>query len=231
MSDRPAIRILLVDDHEMVREGIARIIGSQPGMEVVAQASGVVEALRLRGTPVDVIVLDVSLPEGDGLTHIPRIRRAHPDARILVLSMQPELPYAPRSLEAGASGYLMKGSPPSALIDAIRTVAAGRRHLSSQVSEALASRAAGRSPLSPRELEVLRHLAGGETVTEIATRLHLSVKTVSTFKSRLQTKLGVSSFADLVRYADAAGLTGVPAAVTTGDGPLTDDDSLERALD
>lgn len=211
----PRIRLLLVDDHPIVREGLATLLAANEDLEVVAQAGTLAEALALADTPIDVCVLDVALPDGDGISAIPVIRRAWPGASVLVLSMQPERPYAARSIEAGAHGYVTKGAAPSELARAIRAVAAKRRHLSDYAKELLSQRddAAGTTArLSARELEVLRRLSGGESVSEIAHGLGISVKTVSTFKSRIHEKLGLESIADLIRFADRTGISGIPAA-------------------
>lgn len=220
----PCIRLLLVDDHPVVREGLATLLASNEDLEVVAQAGTLADALALADTPVDVCVLDVALPDGDGISAIPAIRRTWPGASVLVLSMQPERPYAARAIEAGAHGYVTKGAAPSELVRAIRTVAAKRRHLSDYARELLLQRADATGTtvrLSPRELEVLRRLAGGEAVSEIAHGLGISVKTVSTFKSRIHEKLGLDSIADLIRFADRTGISGVPVGART-DAPWSD---------
>lgn len=209
------IRLLLVDDHPIVREGLANLLVAGDDIEVVAQAGTLAEALSFADRSIDVCVLDIALPDGDGLSAIPTIRRTWPDASVLVLSMQPERPYAARSIEAGALGYVAKGAAPSELLRAIRTVAAKRRHLSDYAKELLSEReheAGATGRLSPRELEVLRRLSGGESVSDIARGLGVSVKTVSTFKSRIHEKLGLDSIADLIRFADSVGISNVPTA-------------------
>ena len=213
---RSPIRLMLVDDHPIVREGLANLFANEADLTVVAQAGSIAEAIEHRGTELDVILLDVALPDGDGLSAIPTLGRAWPEAAVLVLSMQPERPYAARSIEAGALGYVAKGAAPSELVRAIRTVASGRRHLSDYARELLTGRAdpeADEHRLSPRELEVLRRLAGGESVSDIARSLSVSVKTVSTFKSRIHEKLGLDSIADLIRFADRTGISGAPVEV------------------
>lgn len=202
------IRLLLVDDHPIVLEGLRRILDAQPDLTVVAEAGTVTDALRLRGQEVDVVCLDVALPDGDGLTHLPTVRRTWPDAAVLIMSMQPEQPYAARAIEAGASGYVPKGCAPSELVRAVRVVASGRRYLPPGAGADEDQDAAALAALSPRELEVLRLLTNGHSVTEIGRLLHLSVKTVSTFKSRVHAKLGIPSLAELVRYADRVGIGG-----------------------
>lgn len=210
-----SIRVLVIDDHPIVREGIVTLLDGHDDVEVVGQAGTLAAATAMRGLPVDVIVLDVVLPDGDGVTAIPRLRRTWPGSRVLVLSMQPEVPYAARSIEAGASGYVAKGSAPSELMKAVRAVAGGRRHLSASARESLSrSNEPDVSRLSPRELDVLRRLADGESVTTIAEALAVSVKTVSTFKSRIHLKLRLDSFAELVRFADENGISTAPQART-----------------
>jgi DNA-binding NarL/FixJ family response regulator len=214
------IRLLLVDDHPIVREGLANLLGSSGELEVAAQAGTLEEALSCADLPIDVCVLDIALPDGDGLSAIPTIRRTWPGIGVLVLSMQPERPYAARSIEAGALGYVAKGAAPSELQRAIRAVASGRRYLSDYAREVLSQREAevdATGLLSPRELEVLRRLSGGESVSDIARGLGISVKTVSTFKSRIHEKLGLASIADLVRFADHSGISGAPSASVAED--------------
>jgi two-component system, NarL family, invasion response regulator UvrY len=205
---RYPVRLLLVDDHPIVLEGLRRILSAQPDLTVDAQAGSISDALRLRGQEFDVVCLDVALPDGDGLTHLPTIRRTWPQAAVLMVSMQPEQPYAARAIEAGASGYVPKGCAPSELVRAVRVVASGRRYLPAGAGGPAAGDLDALAALSPRELEVLRMLAEGRTVTEIGHLLHLSIKTVSTFKTRIHAKLGIPSLAELVRFADRAGIGG-----------------------
>lgn len=215
------IRVLVIDDHPIVREGLVTLLDEQDDVEVVGHVGSIIEAVALAHRPVDVVLLDVVLPDGDGITAIPRLRRTWPGSRVLVLSMQPEVPYAARAIEAGATGYVAKGSAPSELLAALRAVAGGRRHLSAAARESL-----GRSTdhdvarLSPRELDVLRRLADGESVTTIAEAFDVSVKTVSTFKSRIHLKLRLDSFAELVRFADEHGIS-TTAQARIGTGPTT----------
>lgn len=207
------IRVLVIDDHPIVREGLVTLLEEQDDVEVVGQAGSLAEAVALANRAVDVLLLDVVLPDGDGVTAIARLRRTWPGSQVLVLSMQPEVPYAARSIEAGATGYVAKGSAPSELVAAVRTVAGGRRHLSAAARESLGrSTDPDVSRLSPRELDVLRRLADGESVTTIAEAFEVSVKTVSTFKSRIHLKLRLDSFAELVRFADEHGISTTPQA-------------------
>ena len=207
------LRVLLVDDHAIVREGLLRILeGAGAGWQVRA-AGDAFEALRLlREAETDVALIDLSMPGMGGLDLIRRVRSEHPQLRVLVLSMHPEEQYALRALKAGAAGYLRKDCAAAELVGAVRKVAAGGAF----VSDLLASMAvqglqrAGVVPwhaqLSDREMEVLRRIAAGERLTDIAAALHLSIKTVSTHKTRIQNKLGLGSTATLIRYAIDKGL-------------------------
>jgi DNA-binding NarL/FixJ family response regulator len=197
------IRVLLADDHEIVRDGLKRILGAAGDVQVAGEAANGDQALALvKANDYDVALLDMSMPGLAGLDLIRRIRIEKPKLRILVLSMHGEQQYATRALKAGASGYLTKDSAAGQLVGAIRKIAAGGVHVSEAAAAGLVS--AERAPhqaLSDREFEVLRLLAGGRSPTEIAAQLHLSVKTVSTHKAHIQQKLGLSGTADLVRYA------------------------------
>ena len=197
------IRILLADDHEIVRDGLKRILGAAGDLEVAGEASSGDQALALaRANDYDVAMLDLSMPGLSGIELIKRLKAEKPKLKLLVLSMHAEHQYAARALKAGASGYLTKDSAAEQLVGALRKVAAGGLHVSEAAAASLVS-SGGQSSrtLSDREFEVLRLLAAGLGPTEIGERLHLSVKTVSTHKARIQEKLGVSSTAELVRYA------------------------------
>ena len=197
------IRVLLADDHEIVRDGLKRILAATNDVQVTAEAASGDAALALvKAGDFDVALLDMSMPGLSGIDLIKRIRVEKPKLRILVLSMHGEQQYAARALKAGASGYLTKDSAAEKLLGALRKVAAGGVHVSEAAAAGLVS--AERAPhqnLSDREFEVLRLLAGGRSPTEIAEQLHLSVKTVSTHKAHVQEKLGLGGTADLVRYA------------------------------
>lgn len=198
------IRVLLADDHQIVRDGLRRILDAHPEFEVAGEAPGGDEALALvRAQDYDVAVLDMSMPGLSGLDLVKRLKAEKPRLRILVLSMHGEQQYAARALKAGAAGYLNKDSAAEQLVGALRKIAAGGVHVSDVAAASLVA-GAGAAPhaaLSDREFEILRLLAQGLTPTEIGERLHLSVKTVSTHKSRAQDKLGVAGTAELVRYA------------------------------
>jgi DNA-binding NarL/FixJ family response regulator len=197
------IRVLIVDDHQIVRDGLRRILSAHADLEVADEAGDGDAALALaRANDYDVAVLDLSMPGLSGIDLIKRLQREKPALKLLVLSLHAERQYAARALKAGASGYLNKDSAAEQLVGALRKVAAGGVHLSDAGAASLvAAQRAGARELSDRELEVLRLLAEGLGPTEIAERLHLSVKTVSTHKARAQEKLGVAGTAELVRYA------------------------------
>ena len=207
------IRVLLADDHGLVREGLRGILAQGADIEVAAEAANGDEVLALvRKQDFDLALLDLSMPGLSGLALIKRVKAEKPKLRILVLSMHGEAQYAARALKAGASGYLTKDSAASQLLGAIRKIAAG----GVQISEAAAARligdaAAGDAPLhdtlSDREYEVLRRIVAGATVTDIAEALNVSVKTISTHKARILQKLDLAGTADLVRYAIEHGLT------------------------
>ncbi len=196
-------RIVLADDHKIVRDGLKRILAAVPEFEVAAEAADGDELLKLaKAADYDVAVVDMSMPGLSGLALIKRLKTEKPKLRILVLSMHGESQYAARVLKAGASGYLNKDSAAEQLVGALRKVAAGGVHIGEAAAASLV--AAEKSPheaLSDREFEVLRLLVDGLGPTEIGERLHLSVKTVSTHKTRILEKLSLGSTAELVRYA------------------------------
>ena len=204
------IRVLLADDHKIVRDGLKRILAATADIEVAAEAADGDEVLRLvRAGDHDVAVLDMSMPGLSGPALIKRLKEEKPKLRVLVLSMHAERQYAARVLKAGASGYLNKDSAAEALVGAIRKIAAGGVQISEAAAAQLIGTAQDESPhekLSDREYEVLRHIVAGRTVTEIADALNLSVKTISTHKARILQKLNVGGTAELVRYAIEHGL-------------------------
>jgi len=203
------IRLVLADDHAIVREGLKRIVGDVSDFEVAGEAADGGEVLqRVRELEFDVLVLDLSMPGRSGMELIKQVKAERPKLRILVLSMHQETQYAVRAIKAGASGYLTKESAPAQLELAIRKIAGGGAYISAEVAEQLAlgampgaSDAAPHEALSDREFQVFRLLVAGVSVTDIASQLHVSVKTVSTHKSNLMQKIGVGNQADLVRYA------------------------------
>ena len=197
------IRILIADDHKIVRDGLKRILAAHQDMDVTAEAASGDETFALvRKDDHDVVLLDMSMPGLSGMDLIKRLRIEKPKLRILVLSMHGEQQYAARALKAGASGYLNKDSAAEMLVGAIRKIAAGGVHVGDAAAASLVS--ADKAPheaLSDREFEVLRLLVEGLGPTEIGEKLHLSVKTVSTHKTRILEKLKLGSTAELVRYA------------------------------
>jgi DNA-binding NarL/FixJ family response regulator len=197
------IRVLIADDHKIVRDGLKGILAATADIEVAAEAAGGDEALALvRANDYDVALIDMSMPGLSGIDLVKRLRAEKPKLRLLVLSMHGEHQYAARALKAGAAGYLTKDSASEQLLGAIRKVAAGGVHISEAAAASLVSQQkAPHEALSDREFEVMRLLVEGLGPTEIGERLHLSVKTVSTHKTRILEKLNLGSTAELVRYA------------------------------
>ena len=207
------IRVVMADDHTILREGLKQLLAAAEGIEVVGEAIDGHEVLQqVRSTEFDVLLLDLSMPGRSGMDLIKQVKSERPRLRILVLSMHGERQYAVRAVRAGASGYLTKDSAATQLVAAIRKVAAGGAFISAEVAEQLALSAMPQSEgpphaaLSDREYEVFQLLVAGKTVTEISEKLNLSVKTVSTHKARLMEKMGMETQADLIRYAIAQGL-------------------------
>jgi two-component system invasion response regulator UvrY len=197
------IRVLIADDHKIVRDGLRRILAATADIEVAAEAASGDEALALvRANDYDVAMLDMSMPGLSGVDLIKRLKIERPKLRILVLSMHGEDQYAARALKAGASGYLNKDSASELLVGAIRKIAAGGVHIGEAAAAGLiSSEKQPHHALSDREFEVLLLLAAGQSPTAIADQLHLSVKTISTHKTRILEKLNLKGTADLVRYA------------------------------
>jgi len=207
------IRLLIADDHPVVREGLRRIVADDPGLQVVGEAvdgDGVLTLISQQ--PTDVVLLDVSMPGPGFLQVLERLRAEHPSIKVLVLSVHPEEQYAVRALRAGAAGYLTKDHSPEQLIEAIRRVHRGGKYVSPTLAERLATDLAAGGPqaahelLSHREYDVLCLLGSGRTVKEISAELDLSPKTVSTYRARLLEKMRLTGNADLVRYAARHGL-------------------------
>ena len=197
------IRVLIADDHKIVRDGLRRILAATTDVQVAAEAAGGEEALALvKKQDFDVALLDMSMPGLSGLDLIKRLKIEKPKLRILVLSMHGEQQYAARVLKAGAAGYLGKDSAAELLLSTIRKIATGGMHIPEAAAAGLvAAERPAHESLSDREFEVLRLLVEGLGPTDIAERLHLSVKTVSTHKTRILEKLKLGSTAELVRYA------------------------------
>jgi two-component system, NarL family, invasion response regulator UvrY len=198
------IRILIADDHSIVRDGLKRILAATPDLQVAGEAASGDEALALvKANDYDLAMLDMSMPGLSGIDLIKRLRLEKPRLKILVLSMHGESQYAARALKAGAQGYLNKDSASEALLGALRKIAGGGVHITDAAAATLlqSSTKPAHEALSDREFEVMRFLVEGLGPTEIGERLHLSVKTVSTHKTRILEKLGLKSTAELVRYA------------------------------
>ena len=207
------VRIVLADDHAIVREGLKRIVGDVPDFQVIGEAADGAEVMKaVRDLDFEVLVLDLSMPGRSGMELIKLVKAEKPKLRILVLSMHQEMQYAVRAIKSGASGYLTKETAPAQLEQAIRKIATGGAFISAEVAEQLALGAmpgGERLPhqsLSDREFEVFRMLVAGDGVSDIAAKLNLSVKTVSTHKANLMQKLGLSNQTELVRYAIKNGL-------------------------
>ncbi len=208
------IRIVIADDHAIVREGLKRIVAEASDMVVTGEAADGAEVMqRVREQEFDLLVLDLSMPGRSGMELIKLVHSERPRLRILVLSMHQELQYAVRAIKSGASGYLTKESAPAQLEQAIRKIAGGGAYVSAEVAEQLAlgampgSEGPPHENLSDREFEVFRMLAAGVSVTDIAARLKLSVKTVSTHKANLMQKMGLRNTSELIRYAIKHGLS------------------------
>jgi two-component system invasion response regulator UvrY len=202
------IKVMIVDDHMIVREGLKQIITESSDIEVVDEASNGTEALdKVKRVECDVLLLDISMPGRSGLEILKELKNEAPALSVLILTMHPEEQYAVRVLKAGASGYLTKESAPDELIDAIRKVSAGGKYISSTLAEKLAFNLeidTGKPPheiLSDREFEVMCLIASGKTVTEIADEIVLSVKTISTYRSRILEKMRMKTNAELTYYS------------------------------
>jgi DNA-binding NarL/FixJ family response regulator len=205
-------RVLLVDDHEVVRRGIRSILEDRIRDIVIAEAGNGDEALAaLDGSSYDGVILDLSMPGRSGIDLLVEIKHRFPDLPVLIMSLHAEEQFAVRALRAGAAGYLTKSAAPEELAAAFERIVRGGRYISAAIAERLAGDASGApsSPherLSDREFEVMRGIASGQTVSEIAARMHLSVKTVSTYRARLLEKMGMETNAELTRYAIQNGL-------------------------
>ncbi len=202
------IRVLLADDHTIVRAGLKELLSETGDITVSGEANDGAEALaRIRESDYDVAVLDMSMPGRSGIELIRQVKRERPRLSILVLSMHSEEQYAVRALKAGASGYLTKESAADQLVAAIRRIAAGGAFVTPETAQRLAldvSTAGAAAPhtlLSDREFQVLRLIADGKSVSEIAKQLTLSVKTISTHKTRIMRKMRLANQAELIRYA------------------------------
>ena len=208
-----SIRVLIVDDHAVVRAGLALLVNAAEDMETVGEAGTGREAiLEARSTEPDVVLMDVMMPDQSGIEVLPQLLHEHPETKMLVLSMQDDPRYVREAFEAGASGYVLKEAADAELVAAIREVAGGGRYVHPELGARLVAaetaerRRAEEDPLSDREREVLRLLALGHTNHEIAKQLYISVRTAETHRAHIMQKLRLSTRAELVRYALSEGL-------------------------
>ena len=206
------IKVLLVDDHTVVRNGVRLMLSAATEIRVAGEAASAPEALQLvEAEHFDVALVDIALPGKNGLDLLKSLRVVRPELKVLMLSTYSEEIYALRALKMGAAGYLTKDSPTATLIEAVRKAAAGGKYVSASLAEKFASMLVGNSAashesLSNRELEVLKMLARGESIVGIGEKLHLSPKTVTTYRTRILEKIGIGSNAELTRYAIENGL-------------------------
>lgn len=200
-------KVVICDDHKIVREGLKQIINVFDDFNVVAEAeSGEALFQKLRNVEADVVILDVSLPGRSGLEVLKQLKALYPSLNVLVLSMYPEDQFAIRMLKAGASGYLHKDSAPDVLVEALRSVAGGGEYLSSKITKLLYREMSENNDelphkkLSDREYEVMLYIGEGKSISEIANQLSLSVKTISTYRTRVLEKMNLENNSDLVKY-------------------------------
>lgn len=206
-------RILVVDDHEIVRAGLKELLSTYHEFTVAGEAGSGADAVKMvREANWDVVLLDISMPDMNGIEALTQIRRIKPEQPVLILTMHPEDQYAVNLLRAGANGYLRKECSPEMLVAAIRTVASGRRYISPALGDQLAGELDGEghkaphTELSEREFQVFCKLAAGQAVSEVADELFLSVKTVSTYRARILDKMRIKSNAHITYYAIKHGL-------------------------
>jgi len=206
-------RILIVDDHAIVREGLKQILAEVGDIEVAGEADCSSRALQMaRREPWDLVLMDISMPDRNGLETLELLKKEHPGIKVLMLSMYRETQYAVRALKTGAAGYLNKQSAPNQLVDAIRLVASGKKYISAEVAQELASQVSGERDglphegLSNREYQTLCMIASGLPVSAIAEKLVLSVKTISMYRARLLKKMQLKNNAELTHYAIKQGL-------------------------
>jgi two-component system, NarL family, invasion response regulator UvrY len=202
------INILIADDHHIVRSGLKHYISSIPDIEVAGEASTGEETLiKVKQRDYDIIVLDITMPDMNGLEVLKQLKNLNPKLKVLVLTMHPEEQYASQAIKAGASGYLTKGVEPKELVEAIRRIASGGRYISNAVAEKLASDLEPSSShalyqiLSQREYQIMSMIVMGKRLKDIANELDLSIKTVSSYRSRILLKLNLENNAEMVRYA------------------------------
>jgi two-component system, NarL family, response regulator NreC len=212
-----SVRVLIVDDHAVVRAGLTMLVNAEDDLEAVGEAGSAREAVfEARSTKPDIVLMDVMMPDQSGLEVVPQLLKEHPEAKVLVLSMQDDPRYVREAFEAGASGYVLKEAADAELVAAIREIAGGGRYVHPELGARLVAaetaerRRAEEDPLSDREREVLRLLALGHTNQEIAKELFISVRTAETHRAHIMQKLRLSSRAELVRYALSQGLLDSP---------------------
>jgi two-component system, NarL family, invasion response regulator UvrY len=207
------IRVLVADDHAVVRKGLVQILSDTESIRVVGEAPNAAEAMRqLRQTPCDVLLMDVSMPGKNGIEALKFLKEEFPQLKVLILSMYPEDQFGVRALKAGAAGYLTKDTAPEKLIEAVERIMSGKRFITPELAELLAesmgpsSEVAPHHTLSDREFQTLRLIASGKKLSEIAETLSLSPKTVSVYRTRLLEKMRLSNNAELTHYAIKHGL-------------------------
>ena len=213
MTDKAITRVFIADDHAIVREGLKQILAEQRDIVVAGEAENGLDALKLfRKSRCHVMLLDISMPDRNGIEVLKQIKQERPELAVLMLSMHREDQYAIRALKAGAAGYLTKQSAPAELVNAIRQVAGGQKYVSAALAQTLASaigedhEAAVHEGLSDREYQTLTMIASGLTVSEIARELSMSVKTISEYRARLLVKMKLKTSAELTTYAIRNGL-------------------------
>jgi DNA-binding NarL/FixJ family response regulator len=208
MTEKATIRVFIADDHAIVREGLKQILADSRDIVVAGEAENGLDAIRLfPKSKCHVMLLDISMPDKNGIEVLKQIKKEYPDTQVLMLSMHREDQYAIRSLKAGAAGYLTKQAAPKELVVAIRQVASGQKYVSAALAQALASQVGDdhatpvHDTLSDREYQTLTLIASGKTVSDIAVELSLSVKTVSEYRARLLVKMKLKNSAELTHYA------------------------------
>lgn len=202
------LKVVIADDHAILREGLRGILTATEDMEVIGEAGNHVETIKLlRGQRCDVLLLDIAMPGKNGIDTLKQVKDEWPQLPVLMLSMYPEDQYAVRALKAGAAGYLTKASAPGQLVEAIRQVTRGRKYITPELAQSIAesinapSLASPHEELSDREFQTMRLIASGKTLSQIATQLSISPKTVSVYRARVLAKLQLSNNAELTRYA------------------------------
>ena len=202
------MNIIITDDHEIIREGLKKIISKHDDLKIVAEAASIGELEKsLENNRAELVILDISLPDKSGLDFVKDLKSRYPETKVLLFSIYPEEKFAKRAISIGADGYLSKSAKPSEIISAIRKIESGGKYLKTELIEKLfmlsnkTNVVTSHESLSNREFEVLRLLAKGNKITDIAESLGLSVNTIASYKARIQEKLNIKSTADLIRYA------------------------------